>query len=246
MLTEYFDSISSTNDYLFANALSGVFDSERAVYAGEQTAGKGRRGRSFFSPKETGLYLSILLFPKCDIEKTRLLTTLMAVASAKALRELTSKDIGIKWVNDLYLDGKKISGILTECSLGVRDNIPDFVVVGIGINIISPDGGFPDDIKNKAGAIYDNLPEENGPIAEFRRTMAQRIISGFETLYAGFPDNSCLEEYKRLDILSGKRVLIAGGDTVTVAGIKDDFGLEVIHDDGHMEVLTAGEVSLIL
>ncbi|MCR4788789.1 MAG: biotin--[acetyl-CoA-carboxylase] ligase [Lachnospiraceae bacterium] len=246
MITEFVSSIDSTNTYLFKKALSGEFREERAICADMQTAGKGRKGRSFFSPDRTGLYLSILLFPKCTVEEAKKITTLMAVASAKAIKEVIKKDVGIKWVNDLYLSGKKISGILTECSPDINDGIPSFVVTGIGINILKPEGGFPEDIADRAGALFEEAPEDHGDITDIKRRLAERMIAVFKDYYAGFPDTDFTDEYRSLSVLTGKRVKIADGPEVTVCGIEDDLGLRVRYDDGTEEVLTAGEVSLII
>ena len=246
MNTEYVKSIDSTNTYLYQNALRGEFKTERAICADMQTAGKGRSGRSFYSPDETGVYLSLLLFPECTVKEAQKLTTMMAVAAADALRCLSAKDVRIKWVNDLYLDGKKISGILTECSPDIKDGRPSFVVTGIGINILKPEGGFPDDIKDRAGALLDEVPDGYKDISEFKRTLADTIISSFEKMYKDFPGTDFVDEYRNLSMLTGKDVMILNGPKVRVLGIEDDLGLKVMHEDGNIEVLRAGEISIIL
>lgn len=246
MNTEFVKSIDSTNTYLYKNALQGTFTSERAICADMQTAGKGRSGRSFFSPDETGVYLSLLLFPDCTVTEAQKLTTMMAVAAANALRSISDKDVRIKWVNDLYLDGRKISGILTECSPDIKDGRPSFVVTGIGINILKPEGGFPDDIKDRAGALLDEIPEGYADITEFKRALANAIISSFEKMYKDFPGTDFVDEYRNLDMLTGRDVMILNGPEVRVLGIEDDLGLKVMHKDNTVEVLHAGEISIIL
>ena len=246
MRTEFVKSIDSTNTYLYKNALQGTFTTERAICADMQTAGKGRSGRSFFSPDETGVYLSLLLFPDCTVKEAQKLTTMMAVAAADALRDLSGKDVLIKWVNDLYLDGRKISGILTECSPQITDGRPSFVVTGIGINILKPEGGFPDDIKDRAGALLDEIPEGYEGIADFKRALANEIISSFEKMYRNFPGTDFVDEYRNLSMLTDRDVVILNGPKVRVLGIEDDLGLKVMHEDKSIEVLHAGEISIIL
>ena len=170
----------------------------------------------------------------------------MAVAAANALRDLSGKDVLIKWVNDLYLDGRKISGILTECSSQIKNGRPSFVVTGIGINILKPEGGFPDDIKDRAGALLDKIPEAFRDITEFKRALANAIISSFEKMYKDFPGTDFVDEYRDLCMLTGRDVVILNGPKVRVLGIEDDLGLKVMHEDKSVEVLHAGEISIIL
>ena len=246
MKTEFVKSIDSTNTYLYEKALRGEFKTERAICAYMQLKGKGRRGRSFYSPDDTGLYLSLLLFPKCTVKEAEKITTMMAVSAAKAAGALSGEDVRIKWVNDLYLNGKKISGILTECSPDIADGRPSFVVTGIGINILMPEGGFPEDIRDKAGPLLQRIPEGYDSVTDFKRKLAARIIDEFEKIYADFPASDFIDEYRNLGMLDGTTVRILDGPSVTVMGIEDDFGLKVRHEDGSIEILRAGEISLVL
>ena len=246
MKIEFFETIDSTNTYLYGKALDKELCDECAVCADMQTAGKGRQGRSFYSPQNTGLYLSFLLFPDMEIDKIITLTPLTAVAAALSVKEMTDLDIKIKWVNDLYLEGKKVSGILTESSPYIKDKIPSFVVVGIGINIIPPKGGFPDEIRNIAGALFDTLPDRYDDLISFKRDLAQRITDRFYPMYKDPSRERFISEYRSLSMLDGKTVSVVDGPVVKVLGIEDDFGLKVMDDDGNISVLKAGEVSLLL
>lgn len=148
------DRCVSTNDEAYILAESGA-ENGTTVTAREQTGGKGTNGRSFFSPGKTGVYMSVILR---NIKKEQLLdvTPMAAVAVSRVLDKNFGVNTRIKWVNDVYLDGKKVCGILTKAQS--KDGKTDFIIVGIGINLFAPEGGFPEDIRNTAGfvsKIYD-------------------------------------------------------------------------------------------
>lgn len=246
MNIEFVDEISSTNDVLLERAFSGEATSECALVAFCQTKGKGRKGREFYSPSETGLYLSILLFPKIPIEEVLKLTPLMAVAAARALEEYSKEQIDIKWVNDLYKNGKKIGGILTECSPEIIKGIPKYIVIGIGINLFPPEGGFPKEIKDRAGALYDKNAAAIGDIKTLKKNIAASMIETFEGYYLDFPNKDYLEEYRDRLFIIGKEVSISDGRRGTVLGIDENFGLKIGFSNGEVDVLSAGEVSLSL
>ena len=152
------DSVTSTNTELIEMAKNGAKEGT-VLIASEQTAGKGRTGKSFYSPEGSGVYLSILLRPDFKPEDALFLTTIAAVATAKAIESVSDKEAKIKWVNDVYLDNKKVCGILTESALSSDMEKLDYAVVGIGINLCPPEGGFPDDIKNIASknSVVDTI-----------------------------------------------------------------------------------------
>ena len=235
---EYVNEVTSTNDIL----LKQQPKEDKALVAFAQTKGKGRRGRQFFSPKDTGIYMSILLHPSVRIEELTGITTMMAVAASNALEKYIDESIDIKWVNDLYLHGRKIAGILTECSPFIEDGVPSYAVVGIGINIYDPEEGFPSDIENRAGSLLGKKAADK----DLRRQIAESILCSFDEMYREFPEKSCIVQYRKRCFLIGHRVVILGGDEVLVNGIDDNFGLEIIHDDGSTEILRAGEVSLVI
>lgn len=272
MKVEFIDEIESTNTELVNRGHKEQEDT--VLVAFKQTKGKGRRGRSFYSPSESGLYMSFLVHPDVLIEDAFRLTTLLAVSACEAIEDmmklypLSEKEatkvienamkaqkeenddnvIKIKWVNDLYKDNKKISGILTECSSTISSGKPEFLVGGIGINIFEPKGGFPDDIKDRAGAIYDTDVNkiDKELLTEIKKALAGLMVDKFEKYYKDFPAPIYLGEYKRRSFLIGKKVQILDGPMVNVDDIDEDFGLCVEHEDGQKEILRAGEVSLIL
>ncbi len=149
------DRCVSTNDEAYLLAENGA-ENGTTVTAREQTGGKGTNGRSFFSPGKTGIYMSVILR---NVKQDRLLdvTPMAAVAVSRTLDKIFGVKTRIKWVNDVYLDGKKICGILTKAQS--KNGKTDFIVIGIGINLFAPEGGFPDDIKNTAGFVSRKYDE---------------------------------------------------------------------------------------
>ena len=150
---EVFSETDSTNMVCRNKANDGEQESYVAV-ASRQTGGRGRNGRSFFSPADTGLYLSILIRPNEQPDSVSLgLTTMAAVAACEAIEKVTGRSPEIKWINDLLLNDRKICGILTEARPAEKGF--EWVVVGIGINLYLEKEVLPEDIKERAGGIFD-------------------------------------------------------------------------------------------
>lgn len=246
-----FDELASTN--LTAREIAACGDGrERLIIARSQTSGRGRLGRSFFSPVG-GLYMSLLLYPKSCAKDALRITTAAAVAVSRAVdrvlvesyeREFNFSPLArceIKWVNDVYLYGKKICGILTEAQIG-SDGTHDFAILGIGINLADPIGGFPSDIASRAGTVFDILPENAD------NAIAAAVINEFYRIYTD-ADASYIDEYRSRSNLTGREVdvmRVVDGDVTqaTVIGIDDDFSLIVEYGNGKKEVLSSGEVSV--
>ena len=135
------ETVDSTNNY--AKKIFDSLETEKTVIiANEQTNGRGRQGRSFHSPKDNGIYMSIVLKKECKLEALNMLTVISAVAVSKAIYNITKLNNEIKWVNDIYINLKKVCGILAE-SVNIKSNgLTDGVIVGIGINIKTTDD-FP-------------------------------------------------------------------------------------------------------
>ncbi len=208
------------------------------VIAKKQTAGKGRLGRSFCSPADTGLYMSVIVRPKCSIEKTSMLTSCMAVAASRAIDSIYGTDMKIKWVNDLYLNGRKISGILTEGAIGA-DGKADFAVIGIGVNVRSVKTHFPDELLE----IASSLEDETRKIAEIGE-LGAAIVYELEKLLPEFEKGGFIEEYRNRSCIIGCDVIISkqGSEpTAKAVGIADNGGLIVEYPDGQKETLTSGE-----
>lgn len=232
------DEIDSTNTALKKMAEAGAAEGT-IVTARLQTGGKGRLGRTFLSPKGSGLYFSLLLRPDLPFSACRTLTTTAAVAVSRAVERLVpGAKCRIKWVNDVFLHGKKVCGILTEAAIGAETGKLDYAVLGIGINVTVPEGGFPEDLRSVAGAI-----SEDG--VDFS-TLLGAVVAEFFTFY-GKNGAACLAEYRARQMLTGMPVIVFGnGDPypAVVLGVSDDFGLLVEREDGTKEELSSGEVSV--
>ena len=255
---DVFTSTDSTNNVCKNKAAEGIPDGYVAVSA-NQTAGRGRRGRSFYSPSGTGLYLSILLRPEgISARESLMFTTMAAVAVCEAIEEVSGKDTGIKWVNDIIMDGRKVCGILTEASFDLESGTLDYAVVGIGINVFTPEGGFPEEIRNIAGAIYGEREAAGSDLSDIRGRLAAAVINRFMIYYLETKKNSAasgdisahISEYRRRCIVIGKdiNVLVPGNDPMQahVLDIDDECGLIVRYKDGNQEILRSGEISIRL
>ncbi|MCR4780274.1 MAG: biotin--[acetyl-CoA-carboxylase] ligase [Ruminiclostridium sp.] len=208
------------------------------IAAGGQTAGRGRLGRSFYSPQDGGLYMSVLLRPALPVADSLAMTVCAASATAEAVEELTGKKAGIKWVNDIYIDGRKAVGILTEASVETDGRI-NYAVTGIGINVT--DMGFPEELREKAGTI--------GGSAELRPKLAAAVLRRFFAYYDRLPDKGYLSGYRRRSILTGKTIEYERGGTLYTAkavGIDDEAKLIVITPQGGELHLGSGEVNIII
>lgn len=251
---EYFDEVTSTNELLKEYAKTN--HNEKIIIAGLQTAGKGRKGRNFYSPMGTGLYFSILLFPNDKLDKIVNITAMTAVATALALDEVVfnGEDTTlIKWVNDVYINDKKISGILTEGYSSFESSEDNYIVIGIGINLYPPTDDFPKDIKDKAGWAIDT-PILDKDIATIKSELVIKITETVMRYYdfsktgALNPDD-CLTIYRNKSNLMGSYVKINHFDGnytyARVIGISDDYHLIVEYDDKSTEELSSGEVSVV-
>ncbi len=235
------DVIDSTNSEARRIVASGDF-SETLIIAENQTAGRGRMGRTFFS-NSGGLYMSILLKPDLSADAATRITTAAAVAVVRAIRTITGIKADIKWVNDIYLDGKKICGILTE-SLSSPSGKLQFAVLGIGVNLTLPTGGFPDEISNTAGYLYEDIPEN----AENR--LAAEVVNEFYRIYNnGLDPHGYIDDYRRFSCIIGKEVTVTkiiDGEKKwgIVKHIDDEFRLVVLYPDGSEELFTTGEITM--
>ena len=236
-----FDSVDSTNAVAKRLASEGAAHGT-AVVAGSQTAGRGRLGRSFFSPAGSGLYLSVILRPALPPTEATAITCCAAVATAKAVEAVTGRAAEIKWVNDVLLDGKKVSGILTEAAMSLETGLVDYVVAGIGVNTRPPEGGFPAELRNIAGALgAERLPE-------LHCRLAAAIIDGLLDGCADLKSEALFAEYRRRSAVLGQEILVlAPGREPREALALDlgrDYSLLVRYPDGSSAALSSGEVSV--
>ena len=237
---ELHDSLDSTNQRAKALAAEGA-PHGFLVTADSQTAGRGRLGRSFYSPKHSGVYMSLILRPTCAPEKASMITSLTAVAAARAVEKLSGADVKIKWVNDLYIGSRKICGILSEAGFGMEAGQLDYVVVGIGVNVRKM--AFPPELWEIAGSSgneTDTVPDRDRLIAE--------ILNELEKVYGQLETGEFLEESRRRSNVIGRDVLvIQGGSQYPARALDiDGQGRLIVRTETGAETLGFGEVSLKL
>lgn len=237
-----YKSISSTNTVLKEFAAAGA--PEGTVLVAEcQTSGRGRFGRNFHSPSDTGIYFSILLRPSMPANESLFLTTSAAVAVAKSIESVSDCKADIKWVNDVYINDKKVCGILTEGSFNVETGKLDYAIVGIGINVCPPKNGFPEDIKDVAGSVFTR--EEDS--VDSRSKLVAEVLNIFMDYYAHFSEKKFYKEYKERSFLLGREIYVVEGDKTTPATALDldnECHLIVKFQDGTIKELSSGEVSI--
>ena len=229
---ETVDIIDSTNDEMKRRANNGEGEISLLV-AEEQTKGKGTKGRSFFSPEGTGIYMSLLLRPGYTPQECTFLTTMAAVSSAKAIEKVTGIKMHIKWVNDLYLEGKKVGGILTQAQLSKNGKELEWAIVGIGINISEPEEGFPEELKE----IATTLSKKDGQI---KNRLIGEIVNEFISYYRNLTKKEFIEEYsKRLLGLNEKITVKEGNEeyTGTVIGIDEMCRLKISLPNASVKIL---------
>ena len=247
------------------------------VIAAEQTRGSGRRGRSFYSPSGTGVYISVLLRPEnCPAGDAVRITTIAAVAACKSIEDLimqeksalenipaaenaadpqeiargTGNAPGIKWVNDVYMRGRKVCGILTQGSFDMESALLDYAVMGIGFNVYEPEGGFPEEIANVAGAVFAEKTEDA------KNRLCAAFLYHFEEQYRHLRSRGYAEEYRARSIVTGRKIRVLkgaeyqqgpdAGREAEAIGIDDDCRLHVRYEDGSDEWLSSGEISIRL
>ena len=239
---QVYRTITSTNTVLKTlaaqNAPAGL-----ALVAGEQTAGRGRLGRSFYSPADSGLYLSLLLRPHMSAVQATHLTACAAVAAAETIEELSGRPAQIKWVNDILVNGRKVCGILTEASIDCESGMMQYVIIGLGVNTHVPKGDFPEELKSIAGAAFGTER-----IPELRCRLAAGILDRLAE-YAEKPEAPAVfEAYRRRSFVPGRaiRILAPGKDPVPAEALSllEDYSLLVRLPDGSTTRLNSGEVSV--
>lgn len=315
---EVYDEVDSTNN-VAAKYADANYGKPAVIVAKSQTAGRGRRGRNYYSPKDTGIYISFVMYPNSDFTRATEITCKTACAVCRAIEDVlddkeseTSKkhngigtknretsnryngigyknsgidnkntdidnkdssegktidktqgqniDIKIKWVNDIFVNDRKVAGILTEGITSMEDGALSHVIVGIGINVFEPTDGFPKEIKKTAGALLKSSEDKDilnklTSALIIRMAECQQCSDENETDKKGdfVADSEFLDEYRRRSILIGNYVkimrpgqsLTKGNEYAYVTGISDKYHLMVKYEDGREEELSTGEVSVV-
>ncbi len=235
-----YDRVTSTNLIAKEKAQQGAGEGY-IVIADYQTAGRGRLGRSFFSPSDTGIYFSIVLKPKRKIESAVLITTAAAAATANAIESVCNKQADIKWVNDIFVNDKKVCGILAESVINSNDDLPEYIVLGIGINVYNPNDGFPSEISDTAGYLL----EKNE--ANTKNKLIAKILDNFWIFYERLENKEFFEDYKNRNLAIGKNIIVitpTENKNAKCVGIDDNFRLLVEFENGQKDAISTGEISI--
>lgn len=232
----YYDTINSTNARakLFCESHQNT-DIDVLFVANHQSEGRGRLGRSFYSPSDSGLYMSLVTTPPKDTSDMVCLTTAAAVCVTRALEELCNIKPQIKWVNDIYIDNKKVCGILCEAVTNDKTNAIDYVIIGIGVNISTTD--FPKEISDIATSIGQDIN---------RNELCAKITDNLINMKSAIANRSFINEYKAHSLVLGKEITYTeNGKTksATAIDIDQNGGLIIKTADG-IKTLSTGEITV--
>ena len=237
-----YDRLESTNKTAKEMAISGA-EHGTVIIADCQTAGKGRYGRSFHSPPNHGLYMSIIIQPmQYSFSAPTLITAFAAVTVCEAIEAVSDNTPKIKWVNDIFLDGKKVCGILTEAVTDFESGNTQWIVVGIGINYSTPATEFPEDLQHIAGSVFGS----DTPPAT-RNRLAAEIVNSFFIQENKYDEKAMLEKYKQRMFMLGKTVLVTGTAEpyeAMAVDVDSNGHLVVQKSTGELLSLSAGEISI--
>ena len=237
---EVHDALDSTNTRAKAIAATGA-PHGYLVVAESQSGGKGRMGRAFFSPEHSGVYITYVLRPNLLAERAVMITSMAAVAVARAIEALCDVDVKIKWVNDLYIGGRKACGILCEASMDFETGGLEYAVLGIGVNVAAM--AFPEELKD----IATSIENECGAPVNRSRLIAE-ISNQLELLYGQLDSCEFMRESRARSNVIGRDVLVMRGDERFEAHALDidDQGRLVIRTAGGISRVGSGEISLKL
>lgn len=235
-----FEETGSTNDEAKKLIEKGMKEPTLLI-AESQTAGRGRLGRTFYSPRGRGLFLSLAVKPDVEMQEMISITAAAAVCCVRAIRQVCDIQIGIKWVNDLIFNEKKVGGILVE---GIEHDGDRFAVIGIGLNLVGSD--FPQEIEDIAISMFESDDE-----AVDRRELAVGIASELLTAVKDLYAKDIREEYGRYSTITGRRAILKNrvGEVVAngiVKGFNERGELRIEEDDGTVKTVISGEISLLL
>lgn len=229
--------VGSTNALMREKAESGSPEGT-VLLAGMQTEGRGRLGRHFYSPSNTGIYMSLLLRPSGISARAAVrLTTAAAVAACEAIETVSGRQAQIKWVNDIFLDGKKAAGILTEGTISLESGRMESVILGIGINVYPPEEGFPREIRETACAVFSET------VSEGKNRLAAEFLNRIMAYYRSGDSPGYVQSYRQRSLVIGKRITVQGRQALA-QDVDEDCRLVVRYEDGTTDRLSAGEISI--
>lgn len=236
---ELHDEIESTNDRAKELALRGA-PHGMAVLSRKQSAGRGRFGRSFFSPEGSGVYISFVLRPELPAERAVMITSMAAVAVARAMERVAEVQASIKWVNDVYLGERKACGILCEAGMDFESGNLQYVVAGIGVNVGEME--FPPELSGVATSISNACGRPVG-----RSKFCAALINEMNALYPQLADGAFMAEFRERSNVLGREIVVLRGEEryPAVAEDIDDAGSLIVRTrDGRREALRSGEISV--
>lgn len=240
----YFDEIDSTNTYLKALAHEDI-DKRCLAVSAKQLKGKGRRGRVFESPNG-GIYFSLLINSDDNNDNNLLITSIASVAISRAIEKVCNIDTKIKWVNDIYIEDKKVCGILTEGIIDMEVGRIKSMIVGIGINFSTPLEEFPKELQDIVTSIYKD--EESIPKHINRNLLVKEIVEEIYNIWESLPSKEFLEEYRAKSNVIGNKVTLLNKDNTTdiaiAKSINDKAHLIVQLENGQVKEIGTGEVTL--
>ncbi len=238
---EVYPELLSTNRTAKEKMLAGTAD-KFVILSEQQTEGRGHKGRNFFSPAKTGLYMSLLIRPNVSIQDATLLTAAAAVAVAETLESISGKATQIKWVNDIFQQGKKVAGILTEAGMSLESGKVEYAILGIGVNVFPPESGFPPEF-TQAGSVFSSAEGKSG----VRGKIAAEILNRLLPLCDGLQTHALLDAYKRHSMVLGKDIFVLEAGKTRAAralDIDEQCHLYVRYENGEEALLNNGEVSI--
>lgn len=233
------DEVDSTNNRMKEYVYSEVYD-YNLIVSDTQSMGRGRRGRVFESPKGTGIYMSILIPVNDNKDNVLLITSAAAVAVVRAIRNMTDLKPVIKWVNDIYVDERKVCGILAEAVSNKAGDM--YVILGIGINVTTEIENLGEATRNIAGALFDGM----APVT--RNEIISAIVNEFFEIYNNISDREYMNDYKKYSLVIGKYVRYSSNEGWVegkAIDIDNDGGL-IVEVDGNRVTLNTGEITLRL
>lgn len=236
-----YKTLKSTNETAKQMALNGAKHGT-VVISEEQTGGKGRMGRSFYSPSNTGIYMSIILKPDLKITDSVLITTASSVAICKAIEKTTNIKPGIKWINDIILNNKKVCGILTEAATDFETGNIQYAIVGIGINFSTNKDDFPEEIKDIATSLFSDKKH-----MLTRNNLCAEIINEILFLVKELKNYDFIKDYKKRSVILNKKITFTQNGVTSIGtalDINSDGSLLVKKVTGEIITLNTGEISV--
>lgn len=232
---------ASTNSLLREQAINGAPEGS-ILLANQQTKGRGRLGRGFYSPPDTGVYMSLLLRPEgLEPAQAVRITTMAAVAACRAIEEISGRGARIKWVNDILINEKKVCGVLTEASFNLENGRLDYVILGIGFNVYPPAEGFPPELAGIADSILRTQTNEG------KNRLAASFLNHFLEIYQADDPREYAAAYREKSMVIGRPIQV-----ISPSGVRNAYALDVDKDcrlivryeDGTVDQLSSAEISI--